>query len=68
MIKIINKVFKIIIIIMIGLLILVGLFKAIYVNQNWLWFTTFIGINLIESGVTKWCLLEIVLSKLGLQD
>lgn len=53
---------------MIGLLILVGLFKAIYVNQNWLWFTTFIGINLIESGVTKWCLLEIVLSKLGLQD
>jgi hypothetical protein len=66
MIKIINKVFKIII--MIGLLILVGLFKAIYVNQNWLWFTTFIGINLIESGVTKWCLLEIVLSKLGLQD
>jgi hypothetical protein len=65
MIKIINKVFKII---MIGLLILVGLFKAIYINQNWLWFTTFIGINLIESGVTKWCLLEIVLSKLGLQD
>lgn len=65
MIKIINKVFKII---MIGLLILVGLFKAIYINQNWLWFTTFIGINLIESGVTKWCLLEIVLSKSGLQD
>jgi hypothetical protein len=41
---------------------------AIYVNQNWLWFTAFIGANLLQSSLTKWCLLDTILSKLGLKN
>ncbi|HEY4618839.1 MAG TPA: DUF2892 domain-containing protein [Flavobacterium sp.] len=59
-----NKVFRIIV----GSFILVSLLLTIYVNINWLWFTAFIGVNLIQSGITKWCLLETILSKIGLKD
>jgi disulfide bond formation protein DsbB len=59
-----NKVFRIVV----GSFILISLLLSIYVNQNWLWFTAFIGINLIQSGFTKWCLLETILTKLGLKD
>ncbi|AIJ37489.1 DUF2892 domain-containing protein [Flavobacterium psychrophilum] len=59
-----NKIFRIIV----GSFILISLLLSIYVNQNWLWFTAFIGVNLFQSGITKWCLLEIILSKLGFKD
>ncbi|MEZ7497708.1 DUF2892 domain-containing protein [Flavobacterium sp. Arc3] len=59
-----NKVFRI----TVGSFILISLLLAIYVNINWLWFTAFIGVNLIQSGFTKWCLLETILTKLGLKD
>ncbi|SDX12650.1 YgaP family membrane protein [Flavobacterium degerlachei] len=59
-----NKVFRI----LVGSFILTSLLLAIYVNINWLWFTAFIGVNLIQSGFTKWCLLETILTKLGLKD
>lgn len=59
-----NKVFRIIV----GSFILTSLLLVIYVNINWLWFTAFIGVNLIQSGFTKWCLLETILTKLGLKD
>jgi len=32
---------------------------------SWLWFTAFVGANLLQSGFTQWCLMEIILSKLG---
>lgn len=59
-----NKVFRVIV----GSFILISLLLTIYVNINWLWFTAFIGVNLIQSGITKWCLLETILSKIGLKD
>ncbi|CAM3065721.1 YgaP family membrane protein [Flavobacterium frigoris] len=59
-----NKVFRI----LVGSFILISLLLSVYVNQNWLWFTAFIGVNLIQSGFTKWCLLETILSKIGLKD
>jgi hypothetical protein len=59
-----NKVFRIVV----GSFILISLLLTNYVHQNWMWFTVFIGVNLIQSGFTKWCLLEIILSKLGLKD
>ncbi|WP_369769796.1 DUF2892 domain-containing protein [Flavobacterium sp. WC2416] len=59
-----NKAFRIIV----GSFILISLALSIYVNQNWLWFTAFIGVNLIQSGFTKWCLLETILTKIGLKD
>jgi hypothetical protein len=51
-----------------GSFILISLLLAIYVNLNWLWFTTFVGANLLQSSLTKWCLLEVILVKLGVKD
>ncbi|PKP28582.1 MAG: DUF2892 domain-containing protein [Bacteroidetes bacterium HGW-Bacteroidetes-18] len=51
-----------------GAFILVSLLLAIKVNINWLWFTTFVGANLLQSSITKWCLLEKILGKLGVKD
>lgn len=53
-----------------GLLILLSLALGIpesplFVNQWWLAFTAFIGINLLQSGLTKWCLMETIMRKLG---
>ncbi|MFS4415087.1 DUF2892 domain-containing protein [Maribacter sp. 2307ULW6-5] len=46
-----------------GTFILISLVLAIYVNINWLWFTAFVGANLLQSSVTKWCLLDDILTK-----
>ncbi|WP_297702785.1 DUF2892 domain-containing protein [uncultured Eudoraea sp.] len=51
-----------------GIFILVSLVLAIYVNINWLWFTAFVGINLLQSSFTKWCLMEDILTKFGIKD
>ena len=36
-------------------------------EPTWLWFTLFVGANLFQSGFTQWCLMEKILSKLGLK-
>ncbi|MEZ4838592.1 DUF2892 domain-containing protein [Flavobacterium sp.] len=46
-----------------GTFILISLLLAIYVNQNWLWFTAFVGANLLQSSLTKWCLMDDILTK-----
>ena len=51
-----------------GSFILISLLLAIYVNINWLWFTAFVGVNLLQSSFTKWCLLEDILHKFGIKD
>jgi hypothetical protein len=51
-----------------GSFILISLLLAFYVNQNWLWFTTFVGANLLQSSFTKWCLMEEILKKFGVKD
>ena len=35
---------------------------------NWMWFTAFVGINLFQSGFTKFCPLEIFLKKAGVKE
>ena len=51
-----------------GTFILVSLLLAIYVNINWLWFTAFVGFNLLQSSITRWCLMEDILKKLGVRE
>jgi hypothetical protein len=41
--------------------------SPIFVSQWWLAFTAFVGINLFQSGLTKWCLMESILRKIGLK-
>ena len=51
-----------------GTFILISLVLAIYVNINWLWFTAFVGFNLLQSSITKWCLMEDILKKFGITN
>ena len=51
-----------------GSFVLLSVILSIYVDQNWLWFTVFVGANLLQSAITKWCLMEDILSKLGVKD
>ena len=39
--------------------------SPIFHNVNWLWFTAFVGLNLFQSGFTKFCPLDIILKKFG---
>ena len=39
--------------------------SPLFVSAYWLWFTAFVGANLLQSGITRWCLMEIILRKLG---
>jgi len=57
---------------MAGLFILLSLALGVpgsplFVNQWWLAFTAFVGVNLFQSALTKWCLMETILRKLGFQ-
>ena len=47
-----------------GTFILASLVLAHYHSPNWLWFTAFVGANLLQSSVTKFCPLEIILRML----
>jgi hypothetical protein len=38
-----------------------------FVSPWWLAFTAFVGANLLQSGFTKWCLMESILRKLGVR-
>ena len=51
-----------------GAFILVSLILAYYHSSFWLWFTAFVGLNLLQSSFTNFCALEIILRKLGVSD
>lgn len=42
--------------------------SPLFVNANFLWFTAFVGANLLQSGFTRICPLEAVLRRLGLRS
>jgi hypothetical protein len=48
-----------------GVFILVSLVLAHYHSHYWLWFTAFVGFNLIQSSFTNFCPLEIALRRFG---
>ena len=50
-----------------GTLVLASLLLAVYVNIHWLWFTAFVGVNLLQSALTKWCLMEKILARFGVK-
>ena len=48
-----------------GAFVLASLLLARYHSPDWLWLTAFVGFNLLQSSVTGFCPLEVVLGKLG---
>jgi hypothetical protein len=49
-----------------GGFILISLALAWWVSPYWLLFTAFVGLNLFQSSLTRWCLLERVLARMGI--
>lgn len=47
-----------------GTFILASLVLAHYHSMNWLWFTAFVGANLLQSSFTKFCPLDLILKKM----
>jgi len=39
--------------------------SPLFLSGYWLWFTAFVGANLLQSGFTRWCLMEVIMRKLG---
>lgn len=50
-----------------GTLVLIGVSLAYFVSVGWLSLPAFVGVNLIQSSFTKFCPLEIILKKMGIQ-
>lgn len=48
-----------------GSFVLVSVLLAHFHSLYWLFFTAFVGLNLLQSAFTKWCLMESFLEKLG---
>lgn len=42
--------------------------SPVFHSSNWLWFTVFVGANLFQSGLSNWCLMDTILTKLGVQQ
>lgn len=51
-----------------GTLVLTGSLLAFFVNIHWLWLSVFVGANLLQSSVTKFCPLELILKAAGVKD
>ncbi len=50
-----------------GLFIVASVLLSIYHNQNWLWFTGFVGLNLFQSSITGFCPMVNILKALGVK-
>jgi hypothetical protein len=48
-----------------GTFILLSLVLGYLFSPYWHLFTAFVGLNLLQSAFTKWCLMEDILVKLG---
>ncbi|WP_430810475.1 MULTISPECIES: YgaP family membrane protein [unclassified Carboxylicivirga] len=48
-----------------GTLVLISILLGAFVNINWLFLAGFVALNLIQSSITRWCLMNDILTKLG---
>ncbi len=50
-----------------GTMILISLLLSLVHSPYWLWFTAFVGANLLQSSITGFCPLAIILKKIGVK-
>lgn len=50
-----------------GTLVLVSITLAYFVNIYWLGLGAFVGLNLLQSSFTRFCPLELILDKAGIE-
>jgi Protein of unknown function (DUF2892) len=51
-----------------GTFIMVSLALGYFHSGYWLLFTLFVGANLFQSALTRWCLMEDILRKAGVES
>lgn len=51
-----------------GTMVLISISLAVWVNIHWLWLAAFVGLNLFQSSITKFCPLELILDKAGVKS
>jgi Inner membrane protein YgaP-like, transmembrane domain len=51
-----------------GTFVLASLALGWFVSPWWFLFTAFVGVNLFQSGITRWCLMEDILRWTGLHE
>ena len=51
-----------------GIFVIVSVILTITHSLWWLLFTLFVGANLFQSAITKWCLMEDILKKMGVKS
>jgi len=52
---------------MAGVVVLLSVGLAVFVNPYWLLLTAFAGVNLLQSAFTDWCPMVWLLARLGLR-
>lgn len=50
-----------------GLFVLLTLALGYWVHPGWFLFTAFVGVNLLQSGISGWCPMMWILKKAGLR-
>lgn len=50
-----------------GIFIIISLLLAHFVDLRWLWFTAFVGVNLLQSAFTDWCPMMLILKRCNLK-
>jgi hypothetical protein len=51
-----------------GSFIIISVLLARYHSLYWLFFTAFVGLNLLQSAFTNWCPMMTILRKLGVKS
>ena len=51
-----------------GSFVIVSVLLSYLHSTYWLFFTLFVGVNLFQSALTRWCLMEDILKKLGVRS
>lgn len=51
-----------------GFMVLLSVVLTAFVHPAFVWFTAFIGLNMLQSAFTGWCPAAIIFKKLGVKE
>ncbi|WP_299806481.1 DUF2892 domain-containing protein [uncultured Shewanella sp.] len=51
-----------------GFMVLLSIILTVWINDNFIWLTVFVGANLLQSAYTGFCPAAIILRKLGFKS
>jgi hypothetical protein len=51
-----------------GAFVTASVLLGLYVHPDFLWFTLFVGLNLVQSAFTNWCPMMTILRRAGVRE